>query len=106
LGAMSFHRSAARPEPSTPSSSSEAARVEASRGSDSDPPQRAVVGDTPSAPGSYDVVVLGDQVLGLPGFSRVPLFAHRLGASDGGGGTELACSQAVTVHQLLRETLA
>jgi hypothetical protein len=30
LGALSFHRSVARPEPSTPSSSSEAAQVEAS----------------------------------------------------------------------------
>jgi hypothetical protein len=103
LGALSFHRSAARLEPSTPSSSSEAAQVEASRGPDSDPTRRSVVGDTPSILGSSDVAALGDEELGLPGFPRAPPLPTDW-ASD--GGTELACSQVMTMHRLLCETLA
>jgi hypothetical protein len=61
LGALSFRRSVAHPEPPTPSSSNEVMQVEASRGSNSDPPQRDVVGDTPSAPVSSDVAVLKDE---------------------------------------------
>jgi hypothetical protein len=66
LGALSFCSSAARPEPLTLSSSSEAARVEASRGPDSSLHQGAVMGDILSAPWSSDVVVLGNQELGMP----------------------------------------
>jgi hypothetical protein len=73
LGALSFRRLVAQPKPPTPSSSSKAALVEASRGPDSDPPQRAIMGDTPSALRSSDVVVLGNEELVLPGFSRAPL---------------------------------
>jgi hypothetical protein len=58
MGALSFHRSVARPKPPSPSSSCEATRVEASRGPDSEPPQRVIVGDLSSAPRSSDVVVL------------------------------------------------
>jgi hypothetical protein len=56
-----------------PSSSSEAAWVEAPMGPSSDPPQRVVVGDISSAPRSSDVVVLGNEELGLPGFPRAHL---------------------------------
>jgi hypothetical protein len=31
------------------------------------------MGDTPSAPGSSNVMALGNDELGLPGFPRVPL---------------------------------
>jgi hypothetical protein len=68
LGALSFRRSAAQPECLTPLSSSEVTRVQATIGLDSDLPQRAIVGDIPSASGSSDVAVLRNKELGLPGF--------------------------------------
>jgi hypothetical protein len=43
------------------------------------------VGDTTSATGSFDVVVLGNEVLGLPGFPRAPLLPAG-GKWQGGGG--------------------
>jgi hypothetical protein len=66
LGALSFHWSVARPEPPTPSSSSETAWVETSRGPNSSPSRKATVGDISSAPGSSDVMVLANKELGLP----------------------------------------
>jgi hypothetical protein len=83
LGALSFHRSMAQPEPPTPSSSSETARVEASRGPNSDPPWRAVMGDISSTPRCSDVLVLGNEELGLPGFPRAPLLLTNWGRRAG-----------------------
>jgi hypothetical protein len=73
LGALSFHRSMAQPEPPIPSSPSEIVWVETLRGPDPSLSWKATVGDIPSAPGSSDVVVLGSEELGLLGFSRAPL---------------------------------
>jgi hypothetical protein len=68
LGALSFHRSVARLDPLMPSSSSKVAWMEALRRPNSDPPQRATVGDTPSTLGSSNFAVLGNKELGLPRF--------------------------------------
>jgi hypothetical protein len=84
LGALSFHRSTARPKPPTPSASSKATRVKALRGPDSDLPQRAVVGDISSTARSPDVVVLGNEELGLPGIPRAPLLPTDRGQVEGG----------------------
>jgi hypothetical protein len=65
---MSFHHSVAQPEPPMPSPLNKAAGMGAARGPDSNTPQRAIMGDTLSALGSSDVVILGDEELGLPGF--------------------------------------
>jgi hypothetical protein len=63
----------ARPEPLTPSSLSETTRVETLRGPGSSLSRKAATCDIPSAPGSSDAVVLGNEELGLPGFPRAPL---------------------------------
>jgi hypothetical protein len=61
------------------------------------------MGNIPSAPGSSDVVVPGNEEFRLPGFPCAPS-AHRLGQVA--GGAELACSQIMTACRLLQETLA
>jgi hypothetical protein len=73
LRALSVRRSVVHLEPPTPSSSSEDAWVEASRGPDTVPPWVAIVGDIPSTLGSSDVVVLRNEELGLLGFPRACL---------------------------------
>jgi hypothetical protein len=44
-----------------------------SRGPNSSPAWKAAVGDTPPALRSFDVMALGNEELGLPGFPRAPL---------------------------------
>jgi hypothetical protein len=64
--------------------------VETSRGPESNPSQKATIGDILSAPGSSDAVVHGNEELGLPGFPRAPCLLADSGQMV--GGTELACS--------------
>jgi hypothetical protein len=60
--------------------------------------------DMPPALGSFDVVVLRNEELGVPGFSRLPLLPTDWG--KGAEGTKLACSQVMSARRLLREALA
>jgi hypothetical protein len=85
LGALSFHRSVGQPEPLTPSSASGATRVETLRGLDSDPPRRAILGDTPSAPGSPGVVVWEMRNWGCRDFPKSPFCPPTGGKWRGGG---------------------
>jgi hypothetical protein len=62
------------------------------------------VGNTLSAPGSSDVVVLGDEELGLLRLPRAPLLPTDWGKVT--EGVEMVCSQVAIVHRLLCETLA
>jgi hypothetical protein len=85
LGALSFRHSVGQPEPLTPSSASEAMRVEALRGPDSNPPRRAVMGDTPSTPGSPDVVVWETRSWGCRDFPKRSFSPPTRGKWRGGG---------------------
>jgi hypothetical protein len=50
------------------------------------------MGDTPSAPRSSNVMALGNDELGLPGFPRVPLLPT--------GGGQVAGAQSWHAHRL------
>jgi hypothetical protein len=74
---------------------------ESPRGPDFSPPQGTASYDATSVPVSPDILDLGAGELGLP---QCTAPARQLEASS--GGAELTCSQVVTAHRLLKETLA
>jgi hypothetical protein len=103
LGVLNFRHSMTRPEPPTPLSSSETARVGASGRPDSSSPREVIAGDVPPTPGPLDAMVLGDLELGMPGFPQTPSLSADRGQVT--WGAELACLQVASTRRSLLETL-